>query len=148
MLNLLAQNPDKQQILRAEILEKLPTKDSTLTADAMKNMPYLRACIKESQRLQPVVLGNMRKLPKDIVLSGYLIPKGHHISTSSGVMHYLEENFERPREFLPERFLKGDSCPAELKAKNPFAYLPFGFGARMCIGKRLAELEMEILTSK
>jgi cytochrome P450 family 12 len=72
----LAQNPDKQDILRQEILRILPEKDSKLSATSFNEVPYLRAVIKESLRLRPVVNGNMRKADNDIVLQGYKIPKG------------------------------------------------------------------------
>lgn len=146
-LNLMAKNPEKQKALRQEILEKLPNKDSPLTAEAMKNMPYLRACVKESQRLLPVVLGTIRKLPKNIILGGYQVPKEYFVVISNSVMTASEENFERADEFLPERFLKSDP-QKELKATTPFAFLPFGYGPRMCIGKRLADLEMEALITR
>lgn len=53
----LAKNPDKQEKLRKEILKILPNKDSILTEENMKSMPYLRACIKEASRLNPVTIG-------------------------------------------------------------------------------------------
>lgn len=46
-----------------------------------------------------------------------------------------ERYFENPNEFIPERWLKRGQT-------NPFAFVPFGFGPRGCIGKRLAELEI------
>lgn len=53
----LAKNPDKQEKLRKEILKILPNKDSILTEENKKSMPYLRACIKEASRLNPVTIG-------------------------------------------------------------------------------------------
>lgn len=49
-----------------------------------------------------------------------------------------EENFENSSEFRPERWLQ------EKKKINAFAHLPFGIGKRMCIGRRLAELQLHL----
>ena len=55
-----------------------------------------------------------------------------------------EVMFKRSTEFLPERWLKNsEECPHG-KPSHPFVYLPFGFGPRACIGKRFAEMEIEI----
>lgn len=147
LLYLLAKNPDKQATLRLEVMEKLPQKDSKLTIEAMKNMPYLRACMKEAQRMEAVILGTMRRLDKNVVLAGYQIPKGQYVAMPQIIMSHEEKNFKRPSEYIPERFLKSEPFP-ELKARQPFAFLPFGFGPRMCIGKRIADLEMETLMVK
>lgn len=57
------------------------------------------------------------------------------------LMGEMEEYFPRPLEFIPERWIKGD--PQEnSKNYHPYTVLPFGFGPRMCIGRRIAELEM------
>jgi len=64
------------------------------------------------------------------------------------VLSLDEKYFERSKEFIPERWLKDNidaKCP-HAKDSHPFAYLPFGFGPRMCIGRRLAELEIEVMT--
>jgi cytochrome P450 family 12 len=71
----LAKNPEKQEILRKEIMSILPEKDSKLTATSFNSVPYLRAVIKESLRINPVVNGNIRAASKDLVLQGYRIPK-------------------------------------------------------------------------
>lgn len=143
----LAKNPKKQDLLRQEILEKLPDKDTKLTVPLMANMPYLRAVIKESIRLRPVAPGTSRKTTQNLVIGGFAVPKGIDVIMSQMLMCTDEEYFGRGKEFLPERFLK-DQKSSDLKGDNPFAYLPFGFGSRMCIGKRFADLEMEILISK
>lgn len=61
-----------------------------------------------------------------------------------------EIHFKRSNEFIPERWLKDNTDPQCPRAKdaNPFTYLPFGFGSRMCIGRRFAELEIEVLTAR
>jgi cytochrome P450 family 12 len=71
----LAKNPEKQPILRDEILKVLPTKDTLITNENIKNLPYLRAFIKESIRMVSPILGNFRATGQDIVLQGYRIPK-------------------------------------------------------------------------
>jgi len=42
----------------------------------LDEMKYMRACIKESMRLMPVVPANARTTQTEVVLSNYLIPKG------------------------------------------------------------------------
>jgi len=56
-----------------------------------------------------------------------------------------EDQFPNANRFIPERWIKGH--PLE-STHHPYAALPFGFGKRMCIGRRLAELEMWQLTIK
>jgi cytochrome P450 family 12 len=72
----LAKNPEKQQVLREEILKILPSRETPLTSENVKNLPYLRAVIKESIRMTTPILGNFRATGQDIVLQGYRIPKG------------------------------------------------------------------------
>lgn len=61
-----------------------------------------------------------------------------------------KEQFQQPKKFIPERWLKDNTDPKCPHAKDahPFAFLPFGFGSRMCIGKRFADLETEVLTAR
>lgn len=44
------------------------------------------------------------------------------------------KEFEKPDEFIPERWLRN-----EIREFSPFTSLPFGFGARSCVGRRVAE---------
>ncbi|XP_033255023.1 probable cytochrome P450 12a5, mitochondrial [Drosophila miranda] len=146
----LAKNPEKQAVLREEVMKVLPEKDSEFTEASMKNVPYPRACIKESQRIYPLVIGNGRFLNQDSVLSGYQVPAGTCVSMVPLSLLSSEEHFPKAAEFLPERWIRNatDSngqCPAnDLKLKNPFVFLPFGFGPRMCVGKRIVDMELEL----
>jgi cytochrome P450 family 12 len=71
----LAKNPEKQQKLREELLTILPSKDSPLTPENMRNLPYLRAVIKEGLRIFAPTVGTVRAAGQDMVLQGYQIPE-------------------------------------------------------------------------
>lgn len=71
----LAINPDKQAKLTEEIFKMLPEVDSPFTEESFHNMPYFKASMKESMRLQPLIHANSRGAGQDIILNGYQIPK-------------------------------------------------------------------------
>ncbi|XP_037824421.1 cytochrome P450 CYP12A2-like [Lucilia sericata] len=153
LLLCLAKNPAKQAKLREEILKILPHKDSEFTEESLKNIPYVRACIKESLRMYPIVIGNTRIPAQDVVLSGYRIPKGTAVTMVSTALNYDELHYPRAKEYIPERWLRSENdsgnqnstqCPHSLRPSNPFVYLPFGFGPRSCIGRRIVEMELEL----
>ncbi|XP_073962316.1 cytochrome P450 CYP12A2-like isoform X1 [Choristoneura fumiferana] len=133
---LLAKNPEKQDKLREEILAK------------QDKQSYLKACIKESMRLLPVVNGNLRKTTKEYNLLGYKIPEDMMLVFFHQSMSLMEEHYPKPKEFIPERWLTEKDDPLHHSHAHPFATASFGFGVRMCIGRRIAELEMQIFISK
>ena len=66
-----------------------------------------------------------------------------------GTLSVDEKHFPKPGKFIPERWLKGPNGEAsESKQTHPFVYMPFGFGPRMCIGRRFAEIEIHILVAR
>lgn len=132
LLHHLASNRDVQEKLYAE-----------LKSGDISNCSYLRACIKESFRLSPTVPGVMRILPEEVVLSGYRVPAGIPVFANSLVTCRLEKYFPQPEEFQPERWL-GESRGLI----HPFSLLPFGHGARMCVGRRFAEMELMTAAAK
>ncbi|XP_075161396.1 putative cytochrome P450 12c1, mitochondrial isoform X2 [Haematobia irritans] len=142
LLLCVATNPEKQEILRKEILKQIGKRDH-FTIENMNNLPYLRACIKEAIRIYPLVFGNNRTTAMDLCLSGYQIPKGTNVFLVSNLLLQEEKYFPKPKEFLPERWLRDNTN--ELKATSiPNIYLPFGFGPRSCVGKRIVELQLEL----
>ncbi|XP_052737992.1 cytochrome P450 CYP12A2 [Bicyclus anynana] len=136
ILYFLAKNPDKQKKLREEIL-----------TDKEKR-PYLRACIKESMRLMPVVSINVRVTTKEYNILGYKLPKDTYVASMHKALCKMEKHFPEPEKYIPERWLTEKDDPLFHRNAHPFAFTPFGFGTRMCIGRRIAELEMEIFLAK
>lgn len=132
-------NPDKQEILRNEVLKTLPDQDSTLSLENLGNMSYLKACIKESIRIYPAGAGTARRTNQDLEIDGYRIPKGIDFIINTEALMRDPRYFSEPNKFLPERWLEEDSNDL-----HPFAYLPFGYGPRMCIAKEIADLVLEV----
>lgn len=68
------------------------------------------------------------------------------------VLQTEEAYFPKADKFIPERWLERNptqgSDKVSMKPSNPFIYLPFGFGARSCIGRRFAEMEVETLVAR
>ncbi|XP_028047301.1 probable cytochrome P450 49a1 [Monomorium pharaonis] len=138
----LALHPEKQALAHEEICNVLSQRDVPLEMTNIDNLKYLKACIKETLRMYPVVIGNGRTTTSDIVISGYRVPKGVHVVFQHYVISNLEKYFPQSSEFLPERWLCDDGV------RHAFASLPFGYGRRMCLGRRFADLEMIIVITK
>ncbi|XP_059426093.1 1,25-dihydroxyvitamin D(3) 24-hydroxylase, mitochondrial [Carassius carassius] len=133
----LSRNPCAQAKLLKEIQDVVPAGE-TPQAEHIKNMPYLKACLKESMRVSPSVPFTSRTLDKDTVLGDYTLSKGTVLMINSQAIASNEEYFDNGKQFRPERWLQ------EKSSINPFAHVPFGIGKRMCIGRRLAELQIQL----
>ncbi|XP_017865154.1 PREDICTED: probable cytochrome P450 49a1 [Drosophila arizonae] len=147
----LAKNPDKQQRLFEELQRVFPTRDAQINQHVLEQMPYMRACVKETLRMKPVVIANGRNLQADAVINGYHVPKGTHVIFPHLVVSNDPTYFPEPKRFLPERWLKqgtAEGCPHAGQKIHPFVSLPFGYGRRMCVGRRFAEIELHTLLAK
>lgn len=98
-------------------------------------------------RVYSTVIGNGRTLQEDTVICGYNIPKGIQVVFPTIVTGNMEEYCTNSSAFQPERWLKPNQGGSGGNI-HPFASLPYGYGARMCLGRRFADLEMQILLAK
>ncbi|XP_070558615.1 1,25-dihydroxyvitamin D(3) 24-hydroxylase, mitochondrial-like [Ptychodera flava] len=140
-LYLLGRNSTIQEKLHQEVTRYAP-RGQIITENTMLRNPwtFLKAVVKETLRLYPIGFGNLRQLDHDTVLQGYHIPAGTLIFGVTYVMSRDQQNFEDALAFRPERWVRRD----KLNPFDGFKSIPFGFGPRMCLGRRLAELELYI----
>jgi cytochrome P450 len=138
-VHLLAQNPDKQERLIAEV--DTFGRNRTPTFADLEQLPYLHACLMESLRLYPAGALTVRLSKTDMMLGPYHVPKGTRMHSVSWSTHRMPQYWERSLEFLPERWLDDTKGVPSADSK---AHLPFGGGARKCPGSRLALQEAQL----
>jgi cytochrome P450 len=100
-------------------------------------LPYLDAVIKEVLRLRPVVPAVGRRLKEPIALGRYEIPAGELVVPVSFLTHRLASVYPEPEAFKPERFVD--------KKPDPYAWFPFGGGARRCLGMTFSLHELKVV---
>jgi hypothetical protein len=140
----LAKKQQVQQKLYEEIVRLMPDKKSPVTYDMLQQSSYLKACIKEGFRFFPIGVDVSRIPQKNMVIGGYQIPAGTHLSLNNNILLRLPEYFVNPDQYLPERWIRGGSA----QNIHPYLLIPFGFGPRTCAGMRLAEQELRLLIIK
>ncbi|KAF4727171.1 hypothetical protein FOZ62_029869, partial [Perkinsus olseni] len=134
-------HPEVQETARAEVLalERDPE-----TSEDFRQLPYLRACILENQRLHlPGPILPFTAL-RDCELLGQPIKAGTRVVIM--LKKILEESYERGTEFRPERWLSpGGATIDDEKCRQ---FVGFGDGPRKCPGRHLAMEEMIVYSSR
>ncbi|XP_045447893.1 cytochrome P450 315a1, mitochondrial [Melitaea cinxia] len=115
-----------------EVVQNIRSKDDT----------YVKCVVKEAMRMYPVAPFLTRILTQDTVLGKYELNKGTPIIASIYTSGRNDDNFSEPNLFLPYRWDKNDQRAASLINHNPSASLPFAMGARSCIGKKMAMIQL------
>lgn len=146
MLYYLAKYPHFQEQLRKEILEKFPKGIEDIkkaTSSQIESIVSLSNFIDEVNRLNPLIPHIARHTLEDTEIMGYEIKKGWNViidSHSVGQDPQYWKGQTDLKSFRPDRW--NEHRPSVLNS-----VLPFGFGGRVCPGKRVALLEIKSLIS-
>jgi len=125
------QNPAVLEKLRGELAGLAATPEATTKSR------YLDAVVSETLRIEPIVTDVARVCAKPFGIGGkWTVEPGQIVAVM--VLSILRDPrvFEQPRRFRPERFLERSFSGAE--------FLPFGGGARRCLGAAFAEAELAL----
>jgi retinoid hydroxylase len=142
MLHELARHPEVVRRLREE-QERVLGGASPSALQLEKEMPYLDVVLDEVLRLYPPAWIGPRRAIREFEFAGFTVPRDAYVNYCSWASHRLPEVFPDPEAFIPERFTR------ERKAALPRgAYVPFGGGSRICIGKRFGQTEVKLVATK
>ncbi len=138
--HLLGQHPSVAERLRREadavLGERAPT------AEDLPKLSYARQILEESLRLYPpsVILPRQANGPDE--LGGYPVPGDAAIIISQFVVHRHPEFWPEPKVFNPDRF-----TPEQASGRHRFAFIPFGGGPHVCIGREFALMEGQLVVA-
>lgn len=135
---LLSQHPQIEAKLHDELTQVLGGRAPTL--EDLPNLLYTEMILKESMRLYPPAWSFGRMALQDVTIGGYVMQKYNTALVIPYVIHRDARWFAEPDKFDPERF-----SPENEKNIPKYAYLPFGGGARICIGNSFAMMEAKLI---
>lgn len=141
-----------QERLTQELLGTFDNAGAILPGAKLQRCKYLRAVILEGLRLAPPVAADLRRevLPGGTVMEGKFFPAGVVLSVGTYALGQNAQVFAEPARFSPDRWLVSDETgvtPADVEARER-ALPAFSAGARGCVGKNLAWLEMMLVMAK
>lgn len=164
-LHLLSLHPEKQERVALEILSVIgiDTESQSISKQMISRMPYLDAVIKESMRLYPVAPFIVRKLTTDITIpidndgfAGKLtdtrktltMPESTFACIWIYALHRNPKLWDRPDDFLPERWIDKELSNRDSGQVEHGAYIPFAIGPRNCLGQPMAQVILRIALAR
>ncbi|KAL5220335.1 hypothetical protein ABZP36_025048 [Zizania latifolia] len=136
----LAMHPEWQERARQEVLDVCGA-HGVPSREQLGKLKTLGMILNETLRLYPPAVATVRRAKADVELGGYLIPRDTELLIPIMAVHH-DTRLWGPdaAQFNPARFADG----VARAAKHSTAFIPFGLGARMCIGQNLAVLEAKL----
>ncbi|MBO3461446.1 cytochrome P450 [Aetokthonos hydrillicola Thurmond2011] len=127
--------------VRQKLLEELDSLGDNPDPNTLFKLPYLNAVCCEALRIYPVgMLTFPRVVKTPVSLCGCELEPGTVLLGSIYLTHQREDLYPQPKQFKPERFLE--------RQFSAYEFLPFGGGARRCIGMAFAQYEMKVVLAK
>nr|XP_037287038.1 cytochrome P450 3A6-like isoform X2 [Rhipicephalus microplus] len=140
---LMGKHQDVQEKMRQEVIHACEKEGDCLSYETLSTLPYTNQVISETLRIYPpVITFTTRCADEDYLYGKYLIKKGTSVMVPTFQLHHDPKYWENPEKFIPERF-----SPENKDRINPTVYQPFGLGPRICLGQRLAQVELASTTT-
>ena len=124
--------------VKQKLISELRSLSDPSDASQMLSLPYLSAVCNETLRIHPVAMLTFpRQVETPLEVGGYQFSPGDLLMGCIYLLHQREDLYPQPQQFRPERFLE--------RKFSPYEFMPFGGGARRCIGAALAQCEMKVV---
>ncbi len=138
----LGRHPRAREAVEEELDRVLAGRDATAAELDGQALPVLERSLTETLRRYPAAWVGPRRTTRDVVLAGVPVPAEVGVQYSSWATHHLPHLYPDPFRFDPDRF-----APEREAGLPRGAYVPFGGGSRMCLGKRFGEYELRALAT-
>ncbi|CAL4952515.1 unnamed protein product [Urochloa decumbens] len=141
----LVNHPNEMRRVQDEVRAAVAAGDHAIvTEDHLDELRYLKCVIKETLRLHaPLPLLLPHETTEDTELLGYHVPARTRVIVNAWAIARDPAAWERPDEFVPERWLAGGGDDDYMFAQD-FRLVPFGAGRRGCPGVGFALPSMEL----
>jgi sterol 14-demethylase len=138
----LLRHPEQMAAVTSE-LDSLYVDGSSVSFQALREIPRLEATVKEALRLHPPLILLLRVATEDAEVGGYLIRAGDLVAATPAISNRLASDFPDPDAFVPARYLD----PRREDDKNPWTWIPFGGGKHRCVGAAFAMMQLKAIFS-
>ena len=130
-------NPD----VRTKLLQELATLGEDPDPMEIFRLPYLTAVCNETLRIHPVAMLTFpRQVETPVEVLGYPLEPGTIVVGCIYLVHHRSDLYPNSHEFNPQRFID--------RTFTPYEFMPFGGGARRCIGEALAMYELKLVLAQ
>lgn len=136
----LAQNPEVYARVQEEVDRVVG--GGRPRREHIRQLTYTNQMLNEVLRIYSVGWAVPRMATADDVIGGVPIPAGSTLVISPYLTHRVEDVWERPLEFDPDRFTR-----ERVRARHPLAYLPFGDGGHQCLGQHFFSQEASLIVA-
>ncbi len=125
-----------------EELDEMYADGREVSYQALREIPLLERCLKETLRLHPPLIILMRKVVHDFHYRGWTVPAGRLVAASPAVSNRMPEHFPEPERYDPDRYAEGRA-----EDRQSFAWIPFGAGRHRCVGAAFAMMQLKAIFS-